>query len=75
MNYPKMIYLGEAKYTDSASIRDDLINKSIKTVIVATDGEEAEYRKQGYVDLAALIKQQRKTLTLPEKPNGGVNAS
>jgi len=73
LNFPKMLYQGEAKYTDSAQIRDDLMNRSIKTVIVANEIEEKSYREQKFVDLVDLLKP--KTLKLPEKQNGSNNAS
>lgn len=55
MNYPKMLYLGEAKYTDNEQLRNDLFSKVLKTIIVADQAQEEMRREQGYVDLAALM--------------------
>jgi hypothetical protein len=67
MNYPKMLYKGEAVYTDSAQIRDDLASRKIQTIIVSDDEQEAMRREQGWLDLPALMKpadQKRTTLSL-----------
>lgn len=55
MNYPKMLYKGEATYTDSDQIKTDLFEKKLKTTIVTDEGTEETRRKQGYVDLSDLM--------------------
>lgn len=78
MNYPKMLYKGEAKYTDNDQLRNDLYSKELKTIIV-TDHEQEEMRRdQGYVDLADLMyKQKPKTPTVevvkPMEEGAGLN--
>lgn len=55
MNYPKMLYHGDAKYTDNEQLRNDLFTKALKTIIVDGPEQEALRREQGYVDLSDLI--------------------
>lgn len=64
MNYPKMLYKGEAKYTDSDQIKDDLFDKKLKTIIVQDCETEELRRTQGYVDLCDLMHKPKQTLGL-----------
>ncbi len=55
MNYPKMLYKGEAKYGDNEQLRMDLNDKKLKTIIVNDEGQEVLWREKGYVDLVDLM--------------------
>lgn len=68
--YPKMLYKGEAIYTDSQQIKEDLSNKNLKTIIVSDEESESLRREQGYVDLSAVMKPKNTaTLHLPPVVN------
>lgn len=55
MKYPKMLYKGESKNYDNEQLRNDLLNKVLRTFIVANEDQEIEKREEGYVDLHELI--------------------
>lgn len=66
MNYPKMLYKGEAVYTDSDQIKQDLQSRKLLTMIVPDEETEQMRRTQGWVDLFSLMAP-RPTLTLPKQ--------
>lgn len=70
MNYPKMLYKGEAKYTDNDQLKNDLFSKELKTIIVADIDQEEMRRGQGYVDLADLMyKPKAKVIQMNPTPD------
>lgn len=78
MNYPKMLYRGEAKYTESHELKEDLTNKVIKTSIVLNSKEESIKREEGYVDLSDLLFKPKEKLGLSkvhEKVNTNVGSN
>jgi hypothetical protein len=60
MNYPKMLYKGEQKYSDNDQLRDDLLSKALLTIIVSDEDQESFRREQGWVDLPDLILSPKK---------------
>ena len=63
--YPKMLYKGEAVYTDSDQIKEDLQSRRLLTHIVPDLETEQMRRGQGWTDLHKLMAP-RPTLTLPK---------
>ncbi len=66
MNYPKMLYKGEPKYTDNEQLRNDLFSKELKTIIVADPDQEEMRREQGYVDLSDLMYKPKPKVVITE---------
>jgi len=71
MNYPKMLYKGEAKYTDNDQLRNDLFSKELKTIIVSDVEQEEMRREQGYVDLADLMYKPKQKVAAHEEDEEG----
>ena len=69
MNYPKMLYKGEAKYTDNEQLRNDLFSKELKTITVADIEQEDMRREQGFVDLIDLMYKPKSKQVVVEVPN------
>lgn len=67
-SYPKMLYKGEATYTDSDQIKNDLFDKKLKTIIVINEESEVMRRDQGFVDLCDLMyKPKPKIIEFPKE--------